>query len=124
MSDLVAGIIGGKVVGMLIGYHLSVSGLAAGLTVIVLDAISDLGGFEIFLVAVMIAGALQLLLGYIKVGIFGLNFPVSVIKGMLAAIGLILIMKQIPHYLGIDQDAFGEMNFIGTDGKNTFEELF
>lgn len=72
----------------------------------------------------MIAGALQLLLGYIKAGIIGLYFPVSVIKGMLAAIGLILIMKQIPHFLGIDQDAFGEMNFIGTDGKNTFEELF
>ncbi|MBP6184444.1 MAG: SulP family inorganic anion transporter [Saprospiraceae bacterium] len=124
MSGLVSGIIGGIVVGMLSGSHLSVSGPAAGLTVIVLDAISELGGFELFLVAVMIAGALQLLLGYIKAGIIGLYFPVSVIKGMLAAIGLILIMKQIPHFLGIDQDAFGEMNFIGTDGKNTFEELF
>jgi MFS superfamily sulfate permease-like transporter len=124
MSGLISGIIGGIVVGLLSGSHLSVSGPAAGLTVIVLDAITELGGFELFLVAVVLAGAIQLILGYAKAGIIGLYFPVSVIKGMLAAIGLILIMKQIPHFLGIDQDAFGEMSFIGTDGRNTFQELF
>lgn len=123
MSGLVSGIIGGVIVGFLSGSHLSVSGPAAGLTVIVLDAITELGSFEIFLSAVAIAGVLQLLLGYAKAGIIGLYFPVSVIKGMLAAIGIILIMKQLPHFMGIDQDAFGEMNFIGTDGRNTFEEL-
>lgn len=124
MSGLISGIIGGIVVGFLSGSHLSVTGPAAGLTVIVLDAITELGTFELFLTAVVISGVLQLILGYIKAGIIGLYFPVSVIKGMLAAIGLILIMKQFPHFLGIDQDAFGEMNFIGTDGRNTFEELF
>lgn len=123
MSGLISGIIGGIIVGFLSGSHLSVSGPAAGLTVIVLDAITELGSFEIFLSAVAIAGALQLILGYAKAGIIGLYFPVSVIKGMLAAIGIILIMKQLPHFMGIDQDAFGEMNFVGTDGRNTFEEL-
>lgn len=123
MSGLISGIIGGIVVGFLSGSHLSVTGPAAGLTVIVLDAITELGGFELFLVAVALAGVIQLVLGYVKAGIIGLYFPVSVIKGMLAAIGLILIMKQIPHFVGLDQDAFGEMSFIGTDGRNTFEEL-
>lgn len=123
MSGLISGIIGGVVVGALSGSHLSVSGPAAGLTVIVLDAITDLGSFELFLTAVVMAGALQLILGYAKAGIIGLYFPVSVIKGMLAAIGIILIMKQLPHFLGIDSDAFGEMNFWGTDGRNTFQEF-
>lgn len=124
MSGLIAGIIGGIVVGFMSGSHLSVSGPAAGLTVIVLDAITELGGFEFFLVAVALAGIVQIILGFLKAGIIGLYFPVSVIKGMLAAIGLILIMKQFPHFLGFDQDAFGEMNFWGTDGRNTFQEIF
>ncbi|MCO6486705.1 MAG: SulP family inorganic anion transporter [Saprospiraceae bacterium] len=123
LSGLIAGIVGGIVVGLLSGSHLSVTGPAAGLTVIVLDAITSLGSFQLFLVAVSLAGVFQLILGYVKAGIIGLYFPVSVIKGMLAAIGLILIMKQIPHFLGLDLDAFGEMNFMGTDGRNTFEEL-
>jgi MFS superfamily sulfate permease-like transporter len=123
MSGMIAGIIGGIVVGMLSGSHLSVSGPAAGLTVIVLGAIADLGSFELFLVAVVLAGVIQIIMGILNAGIVGLYFPSSVIKGMLAAIGLILIMKQIPHFLGFDEDAFGEMSFLGTDGRNTFEEI-
>jgi MFS superfamily sulfate permease-like transporter len=123
ISGLVAGIVGGIVVGFMSGSHLSVSGPAAGLTVIVFDAIAELGSFEVFLTAVVLAGVFQLIFGYVKGGIIGLYFPVSVIKGMLAGIGLILILKQIPHFLGFDQDAFGEMSFWGTDGRNTFQEL-
>ncbi len=124
MSGLITGIIGGLVVGGLSGSALSVSGPAAGLAVIVLDSISELGSFEGFLSAVVLAGVFQIILGYLKAGIIGLYFPVSVIKGMLAAIGIILILKQLPHFLGIDMDAFGEMSFYGTDGRNTFEEVF
>lgn len=123
MSGLIAGIIGGIVVGFMSGSHLSVSGPAAGLTVIVLNAISDLGSFEVFLVAVVLAGIIQIVMGTLKAGIVGLYFPSSVIKGMLAAIGLILIMKQIPHLIGVDSDAFGEMDFIQADGSNTFSFL-
>ncbi|QTN39447.1 SulP family inorganic anion transporter [Cryomorphaceae bacterium] len=123
LSGLISGIIAGIVVGSLSGSHLSVSGPAAGLTVIVLDAITEMGSFESFLVAVMLAGIIQLLMGVFKAGIIGLFFPVSVIRGMLAAIGIILILKQIPHFFGIDTDAFGEMRFLGTDGRNTFEEV-
>ena len=123
LSGLISGIVAGIVVGALSGSHLSVSGPAAGLTVIVLDAIGEMGSFENFLVAVVLAGIIQILMGVFKAGIIGLFFPVSVIRGMLAAIGIILILKQIPHFLGIDSDAFGEMSFLGTDGRNTFEEL-
>lgn len=123
LSGLISGIVAGIVVGSLSGSHLSVSGPAAGLTVIVLDAITEMGSFENFLVAVVLAGVIQMLMGIFKAGIIGLFFPVSVIRGMLAAIGIILILKQIPHFFGIDSDAFGEMSFLGTDGRNTFEEL-
>lgn len=123
MSGLISGIIGGIVVGLLSGSHLSVSGPAAGLTVIVLNAITDLGSFQAFLAAVVLAGIIQIIMGSLKAGIVGLYFPSSVIKGMLAAIGLILIMKQIPHLVGVDTDAFGEMEFIQSDGSNTFSFL-
>lgn len=123
MSGLITGIIGGIIVGGLSGSPLSVSGPAAGLAVIVLDSIAEMGSFEAFLTAVVLAGAFQIILGYLKAGIIGLYFPVSVIKGMLAAIGIILILKQLPHFLGMDMDAFGEMSFYGTDGRNTFEEV-
>lgn len=121
-SGIIAGIIGGIVVGLLSKSSLSVSGPAAGLTVIVLTAITDLG-FEAFLLAVAIAGAIQFLLGVARAGIIGLYFPSSVIKGMLAAIGLILILKQLPHLFGVDTDAFGEMEFLQKDGHNTFSHL-
>ncbi|PRY07406.1 MFS superfamily sulfate permease-like transporter [Pontibacter ummariensis] len=122
-SGLITGIVGGLVVAWLSGSQLSVSGPAAGLTVIVLNGIETLGAFEGFLLAVVLAGALQLVLGFVKAGVIGLYFPSSVIRGMLAAIGLILILKQIPHFLGADEDFFGEMEFFQPDGRNTFSEI-
>lgn len=122
-SGIIAGIIGGLVVGFLSGSQLSVSGPAAGLTVIVLTAIQKLGSYEAFLLSVVIAGAIQLALGFLKAGIIGHFFPSSVIKGMLAAIGLILILKQIPHALGDDQDYEGDGSFFQPDGENTFTEI-
>ncbi len=124
MSGLIAGIIGGIVVGSLSGSHVSVSGPAAGLTVIVLDAISSLGTFQLFLAAVVVAGIIQLILGFLKAGILGYYFPHSVIKGMLSAIGLILILKQIPHALGYDKDLMGDMAFQQMDQANTFSEIW
>ena len=99
-SGIIAGIIGGIVVAFASGSSLSVSGPAAGLTVIVLNGITQLGGYDLFLVAVVIAGLLQILLGYLKAGVIGYYFPSSVIKGMLAAIGIILILKQAPIAIG------------------------
>jgi MFS superfamily sulfate permease-like transporter len=122
-SGIIAGVLGGLVVGALSGSPLSVSGPAAGLTVIVASAISSLGSFEVFLLAVALAGVLQVILGLLKAGIIGYYFPSSVIKGMLAAIGIILILKQIPHALGYDKDAEGDFDFIQTDGANTFTEI-
>lgn len=122
-SGIVTGIVGGVLVSWLSGSQLSVSGPAAGLTVIVLNGIESLGSFESFLLAVVIAGFLQLVLGFIKAGVIGLYFPSSVIRGMLAAIGLILILKQIPHFMGADEDFFGEMQFFQPDGRTTFSEL-
>ncbi|WP_144604004.1 SulP family inorganic anion transporter [Algoriphagus algorifonticola] len=124
MSGLIAGIIGGIVVGSLSGSHVSVSGPAAGLTVIVLDAISSLGTFELFLAAVVMAGVIQLILGFLKAGVLGYYFPHSVIKGMLTAIGLILILKQIPHALGWDKDLMGDLAFRQMDEQNTFSEIW
>ncbi len=123
LSGVIAGIVGGIVVSLLSGSQLSVSGPAAGLTVIVLNGITKLGSFEAFQLAVVIAGVLQLVLGFLKAGIIGHYFPSSVIKGMLAAIGLTLILKQIPHFLGADKDFFGEMEFFQFDGRNTFTEM-
>ena len=122
-SGIIAGIVGGLVVGTLSGSQLSVSGPAAGLTVIVLSAITDLGTFEAFALAVVLAGVIQFLLGVFKAGTIGHFFPSSVIKGMLSAIGLILILKQIPHALGDDRDYEGDENFFQPDGENTFTEI-
>lgn len=124
MAGLIAGIIGGVVVGSISGSHIAVSGPAAGLTVIVLDSISTLGGFQLFLGALVAAGLLQLFLGVIKAGVLGYYFPHSVIKGMLTAIGLILILKQIPHALGYDKDHIGDMAFRQLDEQNTFSEIY
>jgi MFS superfamily sulfate permease-like transporter len=123
-SGILAGIVGGVVVSWLSGSSLSVSGPAAGLTVIVLNGIETLQSYEAFVLAVVFAGVLQLALGFMKAGVIGLYFPSSVIRGMLAAIGLILILKQIPHFLGADDDFFGDMMFIQPDGKTTFSEMF
>lgn len=119
-SGIIAGIVGGTVVVIASGSPLGVSGPAAGLAVIVLVAIQDLGSFEVFLFAVVLAGLIQVILGFLKAGIIGYYFPSSVIKGMLAGIGLIIILKQIPHALGYDKDYEGDMAFWQSDGANTF----
>lgn len=123
-SGLIAGIVGGLVVALFSGSHLAVSGPAAGLTVIVLNAITEIGSYQGFLLAVVIAGVLQLILGFAKAGTIGKYFPSSVIKGMLAAIGIILIVKQIPHALGYDADYNGDFQFIQSDSENSFTALF
>ena len=124
LSGLVTGIVGGTVVALVSKSHTSVSGPAAGLTVIVLNALTTMGTFELLLTAVVLGGIFQIALAYMKAGLIADFFPSSVIRGMLAAIGLILILKQIPHFLGVDADAFGEMEFIQEDGSNTFSYLF
>lgn len=122
-SGLIAGIVGGIVVGALSGSSLGVSGPAAGLAVIVLNAITDLGSWEIFLVAVVLGGVLQILLGVIKAGVIGYYFPSSVIKGMLAGIGIIIFLKQLPHAVGYDSDYEGDISFMQADGENTLTAL-
>jgi len=122
-SGLLAGIIGGIVVGSISGSHTSVSGPAAGLAAIVAAQIIILGSFEAFLFAVFIAGLMQIGLGIAKAGTLSAFFPTSVIKGLLAAIGVLLILKQIPHLLGHDKDPVGEMSFHQPDHKNTFTEI-
>jgi len=123
-SGIISGVIGGIVVGYLSQSHLSVSGPAAGLTAIVLTAITDLGSFDTFLLAVLIAGFIQLALGFIKAGTISNYFPNNVIEGMLAGIGVIIILKQIPHAFGYDPDFEGDESFFQLDGQNTFSELF
>lgn len=123
-SGIIAGIVGGIVAGILSGSQLGVSGPAAGLAVIVLTAIQELGAFDVFLLAVVIGGVVQLILGFAKAGIIGYYFPSSVIKGMLSGIGIIIILKQIPHAVGYDKDYEGSLSFAQPDGHNTFSELF
>jgi MFS superfamily sulfate permease-like transporter len=123
LSGLIAGVTGGLIVGFVSGSSLSVSGPAAGLTTIVLSAISQLGSYQAFLCAVVLGGCFQVILGILRAGTIGHFFPVSVIKGMLSAIGLILILKQIPHALGYDRDFEGDEDFFQTDGENTFTEI-
>ncbi len=123
LSGLISGIIGGIIVGTLSGSPLGVSGPAAGLAVIVLTAIDSLGGFEIFLVSVIIAGIIQILMGLAKAGTIAYFFPSSVIHGMLAGIGVIIFLKQIPHAFGYDSDPEGDFEFHQIDGHNTFETI-
>lgn len=121
-AGLMAGMVGGLVVPLLTGSPLSVSGPAAGLTTIVLAAIGKLG-FPAFLTAVCIAGLLQFVMGIARGGLVAYYFPTSVIRGLLTAIGLILILKQIPHAIGVDIDPEGEMGFEQPDGRNTLSEI-
>jgi MFS superfamily sulfate permease-like transporter len=123
-SGIIAGMIGGIVIGSLSGSQLSVSGPAAGLSTIVAAAILKLDVFEAFLVAVVLGGIFQMILGFIKAGILGDYIPSSVIKGMLAAIGVILILKQFPHLIGYDANPPGDESFNQVDGDNTFSGLF
>ena len=124
-AGIIAGIVGGIVVGVASGSPLGVSGPAAGLAVIVLTSIASLGGsWTAFLTAVVLAGVFQLILGFAKAGFVAYFFPTSVIKGMLTGIGLLIILKQIPHALGWDKDAMGDDAFFQADGQNTFSEIF
>ena len=122
-SGILTGIVGGIVVSLFSGSQLSVSGPAAGLTVIVLGAITGLGNYETFLLAVVLAGVLQILLGIIRAGTIGAYFPSAVIEGMLAAIGIILILKQLPHIVGYDLNFEGSERYVETSGENTFSAI-
>lgn len=123
-SGILAGILGGVVVGLVSGSHTSVSGPAAGLTAVVASQIGILGSFDAFLMAVSLAGIFQIILSAARMGYIAIFFPSSVIKGLLTAIGIILILKQIPHLLGHDMDPMGEKSFFQPDNKNTISELF
>lgn len=123
LSGLLAGIIGGIVVGLFSGSHTSVSGPAAGLTAVVAAQILSLGSFSAFLTALILAGFIQIGLGVAKGGFIAAFFPSSVIKGLLAAIGVIIILKQIPHLVGHDRDPEGDMSFFQPDFETTFSEL-
>ena len=123
LSGVIAGIVGGVLVSWLSGSALSVTGPAAGLTTIVLSGLATLGSFPAMLAATAVAGVMQIIMGLGRAGIIALYFPAAVIRGMLAAIGIILIMKQIPHFLGADSDFFEDLNFSQVDGFNTFSAI-
>ncbi len=122
-SGILSGIIGGILVGAVSRSHTSVSGPSPGLSAVVAAQIALLGGFNALLLAVMLAGVLQILLGLFKAGFLSKFVPSSVVKGLLAAIGIILILKQIPHLIGHDADPEGEMAFQQPDAQNTFTEF-
>ncbi|MGE3849711.1 MAG: SulP family inorganic anion transporter [Gammaproteobacteria bacterium] len=122
-SGIVTGVIGGIVVGFASGSHLMVSGPAAGLTAIVLSAITTLGSFAAFLTAVFLAGLLQVGLGWLRAGVIGYYFPNAVIRGMLAGIGIIIVLKQLPHALGYDADYVGDETFVQPNAETTFSSL-
>ena len=123
-SGLIAGIIGGIVVGSISDSSHGVSGPAAGLAVIILDALARIGSYEIFLLAVVIGGVIQIILGLARAGIIGYFFPSAAIKGMLAGIGIIIILKQIPHAFGYDKEWMGSYFFVVKEGGNTFTLLW
>lgn len=123
-SGIISGVIGGIVVGYLSQSHISVSGPAAGLTAIILTAITDFGAFDVFLMSVFIAGLIQLALGFLRAGSISNYFPTNVIEGMLAGIGIIIILKQLPHAFGYDADFEGDQAFVQNDGSNSFSFLF
>ncbi|MBI2796431.1 MAG: SulP family inorganic anion transporter [Gemmatimonadetes bacterium] len=122
-AGIIAGIVGGLVVGVLSGSELMVSGPAAGLTAIVLAAITQLGGLPAFLAAVVIAGAMQVVLGALRAGVIAYYIPTPVVKGMLAAIGVILVLKQLPHAVGYDADWVGDESFRQADRETTFSAM-
>ena len=122
-AGIIAGIVGGIVVGIASGSPLGVSGPAAGLAVIVFTAIETLGSWTAFLVAVVLAGIFQLIMGFAKAGFIAYFFPSSVIKGMLTGIGLLIILKQIPHALGYDKDVEGDLSYFQTDGETTLTSI-
>src|SRR5687768_13876 len=111
-AGLLSGIIGGLVVSLISGSHLGVSGPAAGLTTLVAASIVSLGDFKVFLLTVVVAGLFQLVLGLLRLGAIANYFPSSVIKGMLAAIGIILISNQIPIAIGYEEPDFWTSGFL------------
>jgi len=123
LSGIVAGVVGGLIAGFASGSNLMVSGPAAGLTAIVLAGIQQAGSFSKFLPAVVFGGVLQIVLGLARGGVIGYYFPSSVIQGMLAAIGLTLILKQIPHAVGYDRDYVGDFSYAESSGENTFSAI-
>ncbi len=123
LSGIIAGILGGLVVGFISKSSTSVSGPAAGLAAVVFSSIQELGAFETFLAAVFIAGVIQLIVGLLKAGFIADYIPSNVIKGLLAAIGIILILKQVPHAVGFDADVENDFSFFQKDGENNFSEL-
>lgn len=123
-AGIISGIVGGIVVGFLSGSSINVSGPAASVALVILTAIQTLGNFEAVLVAIVIAGVFQIILGYLKAGTIAYFFPNAMIKGILASIGLVLILKQIPHALGIDEVFEGVESFWQNDGRNTFSEIY
>jgi MFS superfamily sulfate permease-like transporter len=122
-SGLLAGVVGGVVVGLASGSRTSVAGPTAGLTAVVASQITTLGSFRAFLAATVIAGALQVLLGLTRAGFIAAFFPSSVVKGLLAAIGIILVLETAPHVLGHDSEPLGEMAFFQADGANVVSGL-
>lgn len=122
-SGIIAGIVGGIVVGIASGSPLGVSGPAAGLAVIVFTAIHTLGSWPAFLLAVILAGMIQIIMGFAKAGFIAYFFPSSVIKGMLTGIGLLIILKQIPHALGYDNDLVGDLSYFQADGETTLTSI-
>jgi len=122
-AGMIAGIIGGIIVGFISGSNIGVSGPAAGLAAIVLTAITDLGTYENFLVAVVLGGIIQIIFGILKAGVIGYYFPSSVIKGMLVGIGIIIILKQIPHFVGYDKGITGDFFFFQVNGDNTISHI-
>ena len=122
-AGLIAGVIGGIVVGAISGSHTSISGPSAGLTAIILTEIASLRGFDTFLFALMLAGLIQIAFGLLRLGELSDFLPSSVVKGLIAAVGVILILKQIPHLLGHDTDPIGEMSFWQPDKQTTFTEF-
>ena len=122
-AGIIAGIVGGLVVGVLSGSSTSVTGPAAGLTAVVASQIAELGSFQAFLVAVIVAGALQIVFGMLKGGFLSSFFPSSVVKGLLAAIGIIIIFKQLPHLVGYDALPAGAHAFLEPNDENTFSAM-
>ena len=122
VAGLIAGVIGGVIVGMASGSGTGVSGPAAGLAVIVASSIGQIG-FGPFLTAVVIAGMIQIVLGLLRAGVIAYYFPSSVIKGMLSGIGIIIILKQLPHAVGYDKAHEGSLTFQHSATENTFSAL-
>jgi MFS superfamily sulfate permease-like transporter len=122
-SGIISGIVGGIIVGIISGSRVGVSGPAAGLAAIVLTSIATLGDYRLFLTAVVIGGIIQLIFGFLRAGIIAYYFPTSVIRGMLSGIGIIIILKQIPHFFGYDDDPEGDFAFKQIDGESTFSEI-